>query len=338
MIYTESNDWVDTVWINADTYHETTIHLLFQAPDLQYDTLGLKTTDLPHQYRGEEIAAFGDYDLLLQAEGECDEHIQLHVYHQLAIITSAIDTVICYGGSFLHNGTTHTKDVVIIDERPLNADTLFVDTLHVYFDTEPALRYDTLGLKSYDLPYRYNRQTINDYGDYEFDLTTSAGCKEHVLLHVYHDVTVTQAETDTTLCQGKQYVHNSVAYSEDVTLVDSLWLDADSYQMTTTHVWFAEPEMEYDTVVVKTADLQAGYYYAAADAYIYQAGTYTYVVVKADECTRHITLTVIEDTLSSVDHITEEQQPQLILEDGVVYVLKDGEKYTLLGERSGRAL
>lgn len=333
MIYTESNDWVDTVWINADTYHETTIHLLFQAPDLQYDTLGLKTTDLPHQYRGEEIAAFGDYDLLLQAEGECDEHIQLHVYHQLAIITSAIDTVICYGGSFLHNGTTHTKDVVIIDERPLNADTLFVDTLHVYFDTEPALRYDTLGLKSYDLPYRYNRQTINDYGDYEFDLTTSAGCKEHVLLHVYHDVTVTQAENDTTLCQGKQYVHNSVAYSEDVTLVDSLWLDADTYSETTTHVWFAEPEMEYDTVTVTTADLQAGYYYVAADTYIYQAGTYTYVVEKADECTRHITLTVIEDTTSAVENTVVEEQLQLILEDGVVYVLKDGEKYTLLGER-----
>ena len=333
MIYTESNDWVDTVWINADTYHETTIHLLFQAPDLQYDTLGLKTTDLPHQYRGEEIAEFGDYDLILHTEGECDEHIQLHVYHQLAIITSAIDTVICYGGSFLHNGTTYTKDVVIIDERPLNADTLFVDTLHVYFDTEPALRYDTLGLKSYDLPYRYHRQTINDYGDYEFDLTTSAGCKEHVLLHVYHDVAVIHAENDTTLCQGKQYVHNSVSYSEDVTLVDSLWLDADSYQMTTTHVWFAEPEMEYDTVTVTTADLQAGYYYVAADTYIYHAGTYSYVVEKADECTRHITLTVIEDTTSAVENTMVEEQLQLILEDGVVYVLKDGEKYTLMGER-----
>jgi hypothetical protein len=127
-------------------------------------------------------------------------------------------------------------------------------------------------------------------------------------------------------------VHNSVAYSEDVTLVDSLWLDADTYQMTTTHVWFAEPEMEYDTVTVTTADLQAGYYYVAADTYIYQAGTYTYVVVKADECTRHITLTVIEDTLSSVDHITEEQQPQLILENGLIYILQKDKRYTLLGE------
>ena len=333
MIYTESKDWVETAWLDADTYQETSISLYFQAPDIQYDTLGLKTTDLPYQYRGEAISNFGTYDLILHTDGECDEHIQLHVYHQLAIITSAIDTVICYGGSFLHNGTTHTKDVVIIDERPLNADTLFVDTLHVYFDTEPALRYDTLGLKSYDLPYRYHRQTINDYGDYEFDLTTSAGCKEHVLLHVYHDVTVIQEEGDTTLCQGKLYMHNGVAYSEPVTLVDSLWLDADAYSETTTHVWFAEPEMEYDTVTVKTADLQAGYYYVAADTYIYQAGTYTYVVEKADECTRHITLTVIEDTTSAVENTVVEEQLQLILEDGVVYVLKDGEKYTLLGER-----
>ena len=96
--------------------------------------------------------------------------------------------------------------------------------------------------------------------------------------------------------------------------------------------------MEYDTVTVTTADLQAGYYYVAADTYIYQAGTYSYVVVKADECTRHITLTVIEDTTSAVENIVVEEQLQLILEDGVVYVLKDGEKYTLLGERSGRAL
>ena len=333
MIYTESKDWVETAWLDADTYQETSISLYFQAPDIQYDTLGLKTTDLPYQYRGEAISNFGTYDLILHTDGECDEHIQLHVYHQLAIITSAIDTVICYGGSFLHNGTTHTKDVVIIDERPLNADTLFVDTLHVYFDTEPALRYDTLGLKSYDLPYRYHRQTINDYGDYEFDLTTSAGCKEHVLLHVYHDVTVIQEEGDTTLCQGKLYMHNGVAYSEPVTLVDSLWLDADAYSETTTHVWFAEPEMEYDTVTVKTADLQAGYYYVAADTYIYHAGIYSYVVEKADECTRHITLTVIEDTTSAVENTVVEEQLQLILEDGVVYVLKDGEKYTLLGER-----
>jgi hypothetical protein len=54
--------------------------------------------------------------------------------------------------------------------------------------------------------------------------------------------------------------------------------------------------------------------------------------VKTDECTRHITLTVIEDTLSSVDHITEEQQPQLILENGLIYILQKDKRYTLLGE------
>jgi hypothetical protein len=258
----------------------------------------------------------------------------LHVYHQLAIITSAIDTVICYGGSFLHNGTTHTKDVVIIDERPLNADTLFVDTLHVYFDTEPALRYDTLGLKSYDLPYRYNRQTINDYGDYEFDLTTSAGCKEHVLLHVYHVVTVTQAETDTTLCQGKQYVHNSVAYSEDVTLVDSLWLDADTYQMTTTHVWFAEPEMEYDTVFVSAGELNRGYYYELANQYIYSPGEYYYEILVEGECTRELSLLVVRSITTDIDdNESVEVKSQLIMIDGVIYIFYNGEYYTLMGER-----
>ena len=332
-IYTESEDWVETAWLDADTYQETSISLYFQAPDIQYDTLGLKTTDLPYQYRGEAISNFGTYDLMLHTDGECDEHVLLYVFHHVDVISSTTDTVICYGGVFLYEGTTYTKDVVIVEETQHNADTLFVDTLNVYFDTEPALRYDTLGLKTYDLPYRYNRKTISDFGDYEFDLTTSAGCKEHVLLHVYHDVTVLLEEGDTTLCQGKLYMHNGVAYSEPVTLVDSLWLDADTYSETTTHVWFAEPEMEYDTVTVKTADLQAGYYYAAVDTYIYQAGTYSYVVEKADECTRHITLTVIEDTTSAVENTMVEEQLQLILEDGVVYVLKDGEKYTLLGER-----
>jgi hypothetical protein len=42
---------------------------------------------------------------------------------------------------------------------------------------------------------------------------------------------------------------------------------------------------------------------------------------------------VIEDTTSAVENTVVEEQLQLILEDGVVYVLKDGEKYTLLGER-----
>jgi hypothetical protein len=45
-------------------------------------------------------------------------------------------------------------------------------------------------------------------------------------------------------------------------------LNTDTWQITTINVAFTEPEMEYDTVVVMTEELLAGYYYAPADTTI----------------------------------------------------------------------
>ena len=98
-------------------------------------------------------------------------------------------------------------------------------------------------------------------------------------------------------------------------------------------VSFTAPEMEYDSVVVPTADLQAGYYYTLADTYIYTEGTYFYELLQHNECTRHITLTVIEDVTSGLANPQVSHAARLVIINGMIFVQKGQDIYTILGEK-----
>ena len=91
--------------------------------------------------------------------------------------------------------------------------------------------------------------------------------------------------------------------------------------------------MEYDTVVVMTEELLAGYYYAPADTTIYAAGDYFCEIRTYNDCTRYLALTVNEEVTSAVDNLPHTEHPRLIMRDGVVYILRGKERYTILGER-----
>ena len=137
------------------------------------------------------------------------------------------------------------------------------------------------------------------------------------------------------MCEGKGYEHNEVEYFETTTIVDSLWVNRDTILITTIKVEFAAPEVEYDTVLVREADLQSGYYYELADVYIYAVGVYDYEITADGECTRKISLTVEKDIPSLIDEVEEEEKPKLIMIDGVIYIFYKGEYYTLLGAKGG---
>lgn len=440
--YFEQTVIIDSVWINLDTLSIITTNVYFAAPETQYDTLALYTTDLPYNYRGEEIADFGNYDVTVRHDGECDELYRLHVEHRIDTIKTVRDTMICFGGIYRYekDGKNYIAktDISFGSSQTLNADTFLIDSLYVRFASEPDVIYDTLLLRENDLPYSYNSKTINEFKDYYFsglaniatkckenvylhvaqltqqtiDITICEGdvyvhngveytqpttfvdsswvdnfnfqittthvsfkaietkydtitlrttdlpydyrgelivgfgehdlmidnsevCDEHIMLYVEHLTTTMEVERDTAVCQGKIYEHsNGELYSEPATIVDSIWVNQDTLTVVITQVYFTEPEMEYDTVFVSAGELNRGYYYELVNQYIYSPGEYYYEILVEGECSRELSLLVVRSITTDIDdNESVEVKSQLIMIDGVIYIFYNGEYYTLMGER-----
>ena len=333
--YYESVVLVDSAWVNELKYLVTTTRVYFTAPEVAYDTLVIRASELPYTYRGEQVADFGEYDLLIRRAGECDERVKLNVQHLVTTIREEKDTTLCQGKGYEHNGAIYSEAATIIDSLWMNRDTFLIATTRVYF-AAPEIGYDTLVIRVSELPYTYRGEQVADFGEYDLTIRKAGECDERVKLKVQHLVTTIREEKDTTLCEGKGYEHNGVEYFETTTIVDSLWINRDTILITTIKVEFAAPEVEYDTVLVREADLQSGYYYELADVYIYAVGVYDYEITADGECTRKISLTVEKDIPSLIDEVVEEEKPKLIMIDGVIYIFYNGEYYTLLGARAMR--
>lgn len=441
--YTEDIQLEKSEWLTPDTYQVTTIQVHFAAPELQRDTLALKTTDLPYTYRGlqDTITAFGNYDITIYQAGECDERYLLHVYHKPDTLYNRVDSAVC-GVSFEYEGKLYDEEKYFVKQLQYNQDTLLIDTLHVYFTTEVTDVFHTITLKSTQLPYNYllpddgelkisdfgtyeaeylnwntwcderlhlqvihdidtlyqtvdttlcqgkvftsggqdyttattivdtlqrdadtyvitsvsltftapeaipdtlalkqvalpylyrGQETITDFGDYDLTIRTSGECDERYLLHVYHDIDTLYMNVDTTLCEGRIFTYKEVEYTQPAILLDSSWLNMDTWQITTIDIAFTTPDMEYDTIVVKTEELLAGYYYEPADTMVYAAGDYFYEILTYNDCTRHLTLTVNEELTSAVDNLPCTEQPRLIMRNGVVYIIRGKDCFTILG-------
>jgi hypothetical protein len=261
------------------------------------------------------------------------------VYHRIDTINQVLDTTICYGTSFEYNGKTYFSDQAFVTETQWNEDTVILQGIYFHVDTEPMAIYDTLGLKMSQLPYThmwpdYTDIVVEDFGDYDHEYTNYVTwCIEHAYLHVYHDVDTITNVVDTTLCQGRIFQYDGVEYTQSTTLQNSEKIDDDTWKLTVLNLAFDAPEMEYDTVIVVPSQLVAGYYYAPADTLVYAAGDYVFEILQYDECTRMITLTVKTTVATSVDNIPTSNKAKLILRDGMIYILRDEQRYTLLGEK-----
>ena len=332
--YTSSTTFADTLQRDADTYVITSVSLTFTAPEAIPDTLALKQAALPYTYRGQEtIKAFGDYDLTIRTSGECDERYLLHVYHAIDTLYETVSETLCQGKVFTYNGVEYTSSTTFADTLQRDADTYIITSVSLTF-TAPEAVTDTLALKQTALPYLYRGQEpITTFGDYDLTIRTSGECDERYLLHVYHDIDTLYTNIDTTLCEGRIFTYKEVEYTQPAILLDSSWLNMDTWQITTIDIAFTTPDMEYDTIVVKTDDLLAGYYYKPADTMVYAAGDYFYEILTYNDCTRHLTLTVNEELTSAVDNLPCTEQPRLIMRNGVVYILRGKDRFTLLGEK-----
>ncbi|MBR5823902.1 MAG: hypothetical protein IKY67_07140, partial [Paludibacteraceae bacterium] len=90
------------------------------------------------------------------------------------------------------------------------------------------------------------------------------------------------------MCEGKGYEHNGAVYSEATTIVDSLWVNRDTFLIVTTRVHFAAPEVGYDTLMVRVAELP--YMYRGEE--IEDFGEYDLTIRKAGECDERVKLKV----------------------------------------------
>ena len=241
--------------------------------------------------------------------------------------------MLCQGKVFTYNGVSYTSATAFVDTIQRDVDTYVITSVSVDF-VAPEAMADTLALKQTELPYLYRGQeTISAFGNYDLTIHTAGECDERYLLHVYHAIDTLYQNIDTTLCEGRIFTYDEVEYTLPITLVDSNWLNADTWQITTIQISFTEPEMEYDTVVVKTDDLIAGYYYEPADTVVYTPGDYFYEILTYNDCTRYLTLTVEEEITTKVDNVSTSDKPRLIMRDGVVYIIRGKEFYTILGEK-----
>ena len=442
--YTSDTTFVKKLLLDDDTYQISTINLSFLEPEQQYISLPLKYSNLPYTYCGltDTITAFGDYDLTIHTPGECDERHLVHAYHKMDTIQQIVDSAVC-GDNFAYEDKYYTEDKTFVTYLPYNQDTVIANVLNVYFTSEKEERYQTLILKPSQLPYTYNlpdfttqkithfgdfdieytntttwcdvhlhlhvqplidtlyqsidttfcqgaiypyrntltitsdttfadtlqrdadtyvitsvsvtftapeaipdtlalkqaalpytyrgQDSITTFGDYDLTIRTSGECDERYLLHVYHDIDTLYTNIDTTLCEGRIFTYKEVEYTQPAILLDSNWLNMDTWQITAIDIAFTTPDMEYDTIVVKTEELLAGYYYEPADTMVYAAGDYFYEILTYNDCTRHLTLTVNEELTSAVDNLPCTEQPRLIMRNGVVYIIRGKECFTILG-------
>lgn len=337
--YTTDVTFIDSTWINADTLSVHTLNVYFAEPEIQYDTLLLKSYDLPYRYRSQYTIpadGFGDYDFTLHFKNNCDERYLVHVAHDITTYTNVIDTTVCQGRTFTYNQIEYSADTTLVDTFWIDNDTRDINIVNLYF-AAPELQYDTLRVQSTDLPMLYREQfTIpaGGYGDYDIIIHNDGMCDEHYLLHVEHETLIYMNSIDTTLCQGRIFEYNDVEYTADTTFMDTGWLNEDVWKQIQVTVTFTAPEMEYDSVIVPTAELLAGYYYPLANTYIYAEGTYFYEILTYNDCTRHISLTVTEDHTSDIPTLqTPVEKPQLIMHHGIIYVQLGAQRYTILGEK-----
>ena len=329
--YTTDTTLIDTLQLDADTYQILTIHVAFTAPDIQSDTLGLKTTDLPYTYREQYIVeTFGWHDVLIHTPGACDERYQLSVLHDIDTTYQTLDTTLCQGKAYLYNGVEYTTDTTLIDTLQLDADTYQILTIQVAF-TAPDLQMDTLSIKTTDLPYTYREQyTVETFGDHDVLIHTPGTCDERYQLQVLHDIDTLVLEADTFLCYGNTFVFETQEYQVDTVLQSTSWLNDDILQIDILNISFATQPIElYDTLLLAPTELP----YLYRDTLLVTFGEYELLIYNHEGCLELIYLSVQEKTPTSLDDTPIYDRPRLILRNGVVYVLRGSEVYTLLGER-----
>jgi hypothetical protein len=126
------------------------------------------------------------------------------------------------------------------------------------------------------------------------------------------------------------FVQDSIEYLVDTTLQTVSWLNADTLQIDVLNLYFATlPDEIYETILLEPSELP----YQYRDTIITTFGEYELLLYNEEGCQELVYLSVVEKkTTTDVDNTSIYDRPQLILRDGVVYILRGSEVYTLLGQ------
>lgn len=321
----------DTAYMSTNTFYIRYYNIVFTEPDPVYDTLALKSTQLPYTYRGQEILAYGDYDFTITKAKKCDERYILHAYHDIDTLVHVADTFLCYGASYNYQGKVYMQDTSFAQETWHNDDTLLIDSLYLHFATTPELVYDTIQLEE----HKYNR-TFNEPGDYHFTFTTE--CTDSILLHVLApEIVYDSIYIDTTLCHGGVYNHWGVVYNADTIIYDTLQNSTYHYTIEITSLNFIVPEYQYDTLILTRNELPYQYLDTtiSIDTTILDFDDYELAYYSQEGCLELMIYLSVQEksTPTSLDNNLLFDRPRLILRDGVVYILRGSETFTLLGEQ-----
>ena len=166
-IYTSSVCFRDTNVINDSTRLVYVVTIVFVEPDIQYDTLKLKSYQLPYRYsKYYTVDSFGVHDFTVHEEDECDERFVLQVIHDVDTVYQSVDTVLCPGTPFVHDGVEYTQAVQLNDSSWLDADTYLVSTINLVYLSDAVMSSDTLLVCVADLPYDWYGQKLSANGVY----------------------------------------------------------------------------------------------------------------------------------------------------------------------------
>lgn len=295
----------DTLWKQADTLSLTAYRLTVEPPAPVYDTLRLKTKQLPYTYRNNIIPkdGWGDYDFTTHQTNKCDERYLLHVEHNFITQYTAIDTTLCLGKTMKIGTQTYSRDTVIRDSVWTYAaatnstpDTYTVRDISIRF-TDPEVEYDTIAVPPSEMAkrgyYYYSALAAQvHYGDTLIVKKRNNTCTRWIQLHVDKNITVIEQDIDTTLCMGKTVRFNEKVFTTDTVVFDTIMLSGDEWMTGNISIHFTEPETEYDTIAVVPMLMGTeGYRYEPLDAMV-QYGDTMMERTEENQCTRRILLHV----------------------------------------------
>jgi hypothetical protein len=185
--------------------------------------------------------------------------------------------------------------------------------------------------------YKYGK-TFKQTGDFAFTYTNpTTYCVDSIYLHVLpgvdDGVKYDYYYIDTTLCQGDVYEdYYGNEYTTSTVIYDTVWRVPNKHcEIEITTITFIETEYLYETLALTQSELP----YLYRDTTISVFGEYELEYYTTGGCLELVIyLSVQEKKIpTSVDNTPLFDRPRLILRDGVVYILRGTETFTLLGEK-----
>ncbi len=286
----EPGAYLDSMMIAEDTLLHAEYHLSIGPALSINDTLRIYRSLLPYEFADTVLADFGEYDLYVREEDECDKQMHLTLLPETEYIEQTIDTTLCHGKQLSIAGVVLSEDTTVVDTVPLAEDVLGVRTWIVRF-TAPKAEQVALQAKESELPLAY-ADTALGFGVHNLFVRGNGECDRLEL------VTVTPVEdfqtrvVDTAICFGKVMTIAGKEYRRNAEVKDTVQLSAHTWMCTTYRLSFTIPDLQYDTLTVGQGGMPVNY----ADTVISEYGTYQVVLHAEGECDILVELTVEQGT------------------------------------------